>query len=53
MLTESGWSTKHLSASHSDQSLANGDDVTAAAPVAGVILKSECQFVVFNPLWTH
>ena len=39
MLTESGWGSNYLSASHSEQSLANSDDVTAALPVAGVIFK--------------
>jgi len=43
--TEPGWSSDYTSASHSEQSLANGHDVTDdAVPVAGVIFKSECQF---------
>ena len=48
MLSESDWSSDYLSASHSEQSLSNGDDVTAAVPVAGVILKSQCQFIAFT-----
>lgn len=41
--TDPGSSSDYTSASHSEQSLANGHDVTDdAVPVAGVIFKSEC-----------
>ena len=45
MLTESGWGDDYLSASHSEQSRAKSDDVTAALPVAGEIFKGSASLL--------